>query len=185
MRAIHRILVAVKELDGKALPAVLKAAQLARALGASLELFPRADHTHVCRRHQGRPHEACLPSRRMSGGRYCAASRRSRPPSHARHHGCCLCSMGLPGTRKRHSPRTGDQSGPHRGVRSRGPTRMPWLLRLTDWDLVRASPMPVLLVKNPHPYRCSAVLAAVDPGHAHEKPLKARQGNFECRHEVE
>src|SRR5258708_7186330 len=39
MPAIHRILVAVKELDGKALPAVLKAAQLARALGASLELF--------------------------------------------------------------------------------------------------------------------------------------------------
>jgi nucleotide-binding universal stress UspA family protein len=53
-----------------------------------------------------------------------------------------------------------------------GRHRMPWLLRLTDWDLVRASPMPVLLVKNPHPYRRSAVLAAVDPSHAHEKPLQ-------------
>jgi universal stress protein E len=49
---------------------------------------------------------------------------------------------------------------------------MPWLLRLTDWELVRLSPVPVLLVKNPHPYRHPAVLAAVDPGHAHEKPLK-------------
>lgn len=34
MPAIHRILVAIKELDGKPLPAVLKAAQLARAYGA-------------------------------------------------------------------------------------------------------------------------------------------------------
>jgi nucleotide-binding universal stress UspA family protein len=39
MPAIHRILAAVKELDGKRLPAVLKAAQLARAYGAQLELF--------------------------------------------------------------------------------------------------------------------------------------------------
>src|SRR6202023_2338124 len=39
MPAINRILVAVKELDGKPLPAVLKGAQLARAYGAQLELF--------------------------------------------------------------------------------------------------------------------------------------------------
>ncbi len=30
----------------------------------------------------------------------------------------------------------------------------------------------MLLVKNPHPYRNPAVLAAIDPGHAHEKPLQ-------------
>src|SRR5271170_5112844 len=39
MPAIHRILVAVKELNGKPLPAVLKAAQLARGYGAQVELF--------------------------------------------------------------------------------------------------------------------------------------------------
>src|ERR1700719_4429863 len=39
MPTFNRILVAVKELDGKPLPAVLKAAQLARAYGAQLELF--------------------------------------------------------------------------------------------------------------------------------------------------
>ena len=39
MRAIHRILVTIKELDGKVLPAVLKGAQLAGAYGAELELF--------------------------------------------------------------------------------------------------------------------------------------------------
>src|ERR1035441_1012828 len=39
MAAIRRILVTVKEFTGKPLPAVLKAAQLARAYGAQLELF--------------------------------------------------------------------------------------------------------------------------------------------------
>lgn len=39
MPAIHRILVSIKEIDGKPLPAVLKAAQLARGYGAELELF--------------------------------------------------------------------------------------------------------------------------------------------------
>jgi universal stress protein E len=48
-------------------------------------------------------------------------------------------------------------------------------LRLTDWELIRSSPVPVLLVKNSHPYRHPAVLAAIDPGHAHAKPLKLDQ----------
>jgi nucleotide-binding universal stress UspA family protein len=39
MRTIRRILVAVKDPHAKSLPAVLKAAQLARACGANLELF--------------------------------------------------------------------------------------------------------------------------------------------------
>jgi hypothetical protein len=41
MRSIRRILVAVKDPSLKSLPAVTKAAQLARALGAELELFHR------------------------------------------------------------------------------------------------------------------------------------------------
>ena len=47
----------------------------------------------------------------------------------------------------------------------------PWLLRLTDWELVRQSPTPVLLVKNPNAYRHPTVLAAIDPAHTHAKPL--------------
>jgi len=39
MTSIRRILVAVKELHSKSHPAVLKAAQLARACGAELHLF--------------------------------------------------------------------------------------------------------------------------------------------------
>jgi len=44
-----------------------------------------------------------------------------------------------------------------------------WYLRFTDWELVRTSPVPVLLMRDPAPYRRPAILAAVDPLHAHDK----------------
>jgi len=50
-----------------------------------------------------------------------------------------------------------------------GPRRK-WLMRLTDWELLRASPVPVLLLRNGKPWRSNTVLAAVDPSHAHAKP---------------
>ena len=43
-----------------------------------------------------------------------------------------------------------------------GRYRPPWLGITTDWELVRESPIPLLLVKDPHPYRHPAVLAAID-----------------------
>ncbi len=46
------------------------------------------------------------------------------------------------------------------------------LLHLTDWELLRLSPAPVLLVKTPGPYRKPVVLAAVDPGHTYSKPAR-------------
>ncbi len=49
---------------------------------------------------------------------------------------------------------------------------LPGLMRLTDWELVRLSPVPVLLIKNSRPYRRPPVLVAVDPGHAFSKPLR-------------
>jgi universal stress protein E len=48
----------------------------------------------------------------------------------------------------------------------------PWLLRFTDWELLRLSPVPVLLVKSPRAYRRPVVLAAVDPSHAFAKPSR-------------
>jgi len=46
-----------------------------------------------------------------------------------------------------------------------------WHMRFTDWELVRTSPIPVLLIRSTRPYRRPAILAAVDPVHAHAKPL--------------
>lgn len=47
---------------------------------------------------------------------------------------------------------------------------VPWLLRYTDWELLRVSPVPVLLVKSPRRYRRPVILAALDPRHAFAKP---------------
>lgn len=44
------------------------------------------------------------------------------------------------------------------------------LLRNTDWELIRHCPVPVLLVKSHRPWRRPTVLAAVDPFHAHARP---------------
>jgi universal stress protein E len=43
-------------------------------------------------------------------------------------------------------------------------------LRNTDWELIRHCPIPVLLVKSHRPYRKPAVVTAVDPFHAHARP---------------
>jgi universal stress protein E len=44
------------------------------------------------------------------------------------------------------------------------------VLRNTDWELIRHCPVPLLLIKSPRPYRRPLVLAAVDPFHRHERP---------------
>jgi len=47
--------------------------------------------------------------------------------------------------------------------------RLAGLLGYTDWELLRLSPMPVLLIKTPRLYRHPTVLAAVDPTHPNAK----------------
>lgn len=53
------------------------------------------------------------------------------------------------------------------------PARL-WL-RNTDWELIRECPCPVLLVKSTRTYRNPAIVAAVDPFHAHAKPAALDQ----------
>jgi universal stress protein E len=44
------------------------------------------------------------------------------------------------------------------------------LLTNTDWELIRQCPAPLLLVKSPRQWLRPAVLTAVDPFHAHARP---------------
>ena len=44
------------------------------------------------------------------------------------------------------------------------------VLRNTDWELIRHCPVPLLLLKSRRPYQKPVVLTAVDPFHAHAKP---------------
>ena len=52
---------------------------------------------------------------------------------------------------------------------------LPSLMRLTDWELVRLSPVPLLLVKSTKPYRRPPILVAVDPAHTFSKPMRLDQ----------
>ncbi len=51
-------------------------------------------------------------------------------------------------------------------VQKRGHHRLPALLGYTDWELLRASPVPVLLIKNSRYRPRAPVIAAVDPHYA-------------------
>jgi len=172
MPAIKRILVAVKELNGKPLPAVLKGAQLARAYGAQLELFHGlttqlySDYDLAgerglvsleqdLRQKARRRLEAIADRLRVHSIKVTISAEWDYPA----HEAIIRRAQAI----KADLIVASLHAGRH---------RMPWLLRLTDWELVRLSPVPVLLVKNPHPYRHPAVLAAIDPSHAHEKPLQ-------------
>jgi universal stress protein E len=172
MAAIRRILVSVKEFTGKPLPAVLKAAQLARAYGAQLELF------HAL----ASPLYTDLSLGGNKGFESLEQDMRQR----------ALRRLETIADRLRvHSMKVNVSAEwdypAHEAIIRRarainadlivaslhaGRHRVPWLLRLTDWELVRLSTLPVLLVKSPHPYRHPAVLVAIDPTHAHEKPLQ-------------
>lgn len=50
-------------------------------------------------------------------------------------------------------------------VQKQGHHRLPALLGYTDWELLRASPTPVLLIKNARYRPRAPVLAAIDPQH--------------------
>lgn len=49
------------------------------------------------------------------------------------------------------------------------------LLRNTDWELIRHCPVPVLLLRSHRAWHRPAVLAAVDPFHAHARPADLDQ----------
>lgn len=165
-----RILFAIRDPGARNQPGLAKAIQVARARGAALELFHALTDVlmielgdsgdDTLERLRARvENEAREPLERL-----CAAARK---------HGVetvCSVEWDYPPHEAivRRATATGAEliiAECHRGGRTQ-----PWLIHLTDWELLRMSPVPVLLLKNPRPYRRPLVLAAVDPAHAHAKP---------------
>jgi universal stress protein E len=170
---IRRILVAVKIERARACPAVVKAAQLARVLGAELVLFQALT--------------VPLPS----GAK--PASRRGRESEVTRTiRDSCLQTLEALAVRLR---RRGievrvcaDWDSPAYAAITRAAHRVRadlivaerhagWhhpahLLHPTDWELLRRSRMPVLLVARSGPYRRPVVLAALDPDRSFAKPAR-------------
>ena len=168
MRKIRRILVAVKD-PRKTSAAVRKAAKLARTLDAKLELFhaiteavaldvlafnntgldsfKKSRHAKVLKSLEA------MAARLQKGGVNASAGAEWDYPSHE-----------AVIRRARSSDADLVVAEQHAGHHA-----APWLLKYTDWELLRQCPVPVLLVKSRRAWRSPGVLAAIDPAHAFAK----------------
>lgn len=172
MRSIRRILVAIKDPGAMTLPAVAKAARLAQACGAHLELF----HTLKASVHADTPtaYEEALGDSFETQRRQ-LLQRLGRIAARLRLHGIEVSTAveydypAYDAIIRRAMHIDADLIVVRQHARKRA---MTGLLRLTDWELLRYSPVPVLLVKRSGPYRHPHVLAAVDPCHSHAKPAQ-------------
>lgn len=170
MRSIRKILVAVKQPGARALPAVDKAVQLARASGASIELYHSitervladpyaerlnylADFERQTEQRYTQSLESVAEAVRKKGVKVRATADWDYPA-----HDAIV-------RRARHDDVDLIIAECHAGKRR----ATPWLLHLTDWELLKTSPVPVLLVKSAKPWKSPVILAAVDPAHAHAK----------------
>lgn len=172
MHSIRRILVAIKDYEAKNTPALVKSGQLARALGAQIELFhgistplyvdgygasgvelPHVEQT--LRSNILAKLEKMAAKLRSAGIKVTVAAEWDFPVYEAV-------------VRRAHQIKAdlivADQ---HAGRHT-----MAGLLHLTDWELLRLSPVPTLLVKTSGTYRRPVVLAAIDPGHSFSKPAR-------------
>lgn len=172
MRAIRRILFAVKNPDARRQAGIDKAIHLAKRLGASIELF-HAISSPVFLDLQPLTGTSLADLRRES-----LALRQRRLEAHAARADIrgltvsCKVEWDYPPHEAivRRAARSGADlivAECHEGSRLK-----PWLMHLTDWELLRTSPVPVLLLRNTRKYQRPAVLAAVDPSHMHAKPAK-------------
>jgi universal stress protein E len=172
MDPIRRILVAVKNPDTRTHPGVDKAIHVAKLLGASVELFhaisspvfldlePLSGHSLADIRKEA----LALRTKRLE--KVARAARKYRVAT------TCHVTWDYPPQEA--IVRRADEiradliiAECHAGKRTK-----PWLVHLTDWELLRLSNRPVLILKNDRKWRQPTILAAVDPDHAHDKPAR-------------
>lgn len=171
MDKIRRILVAVKNPAATTLPAVLKAAQLAKSFGAELILFHSialpiyldgdtscigdglADAERCAANSCENLLEVIARKLRRKGIKVFVSAQFDYPIYEAVIRESTRLKADLIVTEQHHGHRAAS------------------LLHLVDWELLRLSPVPVLLVKDSHAYRRPRILAAVDPDHTYAKPV--------------
>lgn len=172
MKPPKRILVAIKDPSARTMPAVRKAAQLARASGATLELFHALSETVMV---------DALEARRQS----------LRDYEHERHAAIMKRLEAVARRIRRHGIevttaaewdypvaeaiiRRALRSQADMIVAERHATRhvASWMLAYTDWELLRDAPCPVLLVKQARAWHRPVVMTALDPFHQNAKPAR-------------
>ena len=175
MGSLRRILIAIKDYEAKTTPALVKGAQLARALGARIELFHGISAPLYVDGYGTFSVELPQVERTM---RERILAKLEKMAQGVRHDGIKVtvaAEWDFPvyeAIVRRAKQIQADMiiADQHAGRHS-----MAGLLHLTDWELLRLSPVPVLLVKTPGPYRRPVILAALDPGHTYAKPAKLDQ----------
>ena len=171
MTSIRRILVAIKDPAARSVPALTKAAQLARSLNARLELFhaiswplyasPYLYSVRSFEQLQQQLHARVLERlERLAAAIHSRGRQRQLRVSVA-------AEWDLPAyeaiiRRARSTQADLIVAEPHHGRRF-----LP-LLHFNDWELLRQSPIPVLLMKQRRLYSHPVVLAAVDPMNRHD-----------------
>jgi len=184
MSGIHRILVAINALESKSLPAVLKAAQIARACGAQLELFHVLDNPVSADLYALGDLELPDLQRKMQQQ---AVHQLENIADRLRVHSLkvAVCAQwDFPAYEAIVRRAAGIKADLIVSAAHAGKQRFPALMRLTDWELLRCSPIPVLIVKNPHAYRRPVILTALDPTHAFAKPLRLDQSILRLGHTI-
>jgi universal stress protein E len=172
---IRRILVAVKDPGANVLPAVNKSAQLARALGAELELFHVIDSRHYTdmlglntARSEGLAgEERSEYLQRLE--RIAARARLHAPQVSA----AVECDYPLHEAVVRRGMTIGADllvAECHAGRRF-----APALLRLADRELLRASALPLLLVKGSRPYHRPTIVLALESRRASAESARLEQ----------
>jgi len=172
MPAIRRILVAIKDPWARSLPALGKAAQLAHALNAELQLFHACSEPVYVDVAQANGYDlAQLEHTGLAkpSGRLEALARRIGQRGLAV---SCRVDWDYPAYEAviRGAQRfKADLIVAERHLKAH---HFSWLLHFTDFELLRLAAPPVLLVKTPQLYRRPRILAAVDPSHAYSKPIR-------------
>ncbi len=168
----ERILVAIKAPGARSQPTARKAAQIAAGTGAKLELF-HAITTPLYMDAFGMEGMSIKETQKQWRAR--VLKQLERHAAALREDGVEVevsCDWDFPAYEA--VVRRATRTGADLIVAERHADKhvMPWLLRFNDWELLRRSPVPVLLVKHGKLWRKPAVLAAIDPQHSFAKPAK-------------
>ncbi len=171
MNVIRRILVAVKNPAAKTLPGVIKASQLAKSFRAELTLFQSIELPILAEGDLSYMNAGLADAERCTGE---ACEKALEAIARKLQRKGIKVSVSVQfdypiyeavireATRLKADLIVAEQHHGHRAAS---------LLHLVDWELLRLSPVPVLLVKDPRAYRRPKILAAVDPDHTYAKPV--------------
>jgi universal stress protein E len=169
---MKHILVAVGSLQHSPKSELHKAAAIAKASGASIELFHAIDEPDPARSYPETATLKAVAAQRAAVQLKTEArlQRFARDPALAGLNVTCMAAWDHPpyDAIVRHALASQADLVIAATHGHRFGTRL--VLRNTDWELIRYCPVPLLLVKSHRPYHKPVVLAAVDPFHAHAKP---------------